>query len=205
MKVILNVDLANLGEEGDVCEVKPGYARNYLLPRGMVMLDNAQNRALIDSRRSEIEKRRKQKADAARSQKEKIEAEPLVITMPAGENGRLFGSVTPATLVEHLGKSGLNVEKKNIDVPEKTIKTLGTYKVRVKLYGEEEAQLTVQVVAAGKAAKDESPAKEEAPAKEESPAKEAVAEAPAPEAAASEAPAVEAATGQTEEAEPEQD
>lgn len=199
MKVILNVDLANLGEEGDVCEVKPGYARNYLLPRGMVMLDNAQNRALIDSRRSEIEKRRKQKADAARSQKEKIEAEPLVITMPAGENGRLFGSVTPATLVEHLGKSGLNVEKKNIDVPEKTIKTLGTYKVRVKLYGEEEAQLTVQVVAAGKAAK------EEAPAKEESSVKEAVAEAPAPEAAASEAPAAETAAVQTEEAEPEQD
>ncbi len=151
MKVILNVDIANLGEEGDVCDVKPGYARNYLLPRGMVLLDNTQNRALFESRRSDIEKRRQQKADAARSQREKIEAEPLVISMPAGENGRLFGSVTPATIVEQLGKAGMSVEKRNIDVPEKTIKTLGTYKVRVKLYGEEEAQLTVQVIAAGKA------------------------------------------------------
>lgn len=167
MKVILNVDVATLGEEGDICEVKPGYARNYLLPRGMVMLDNAQNRALIESRRSDIEKRRKQKADAARSQKEKIEADTVVIAMPAGENGRLFGSVTAATLSEQLGKAGLSVEKKHIDVPEKTIKTLGTYKVRVKLYGDEEAQLTVQVVAAGKAPAQEPEAKpavqEEAP------------------------------------------
>ncbi|TVQ26189.1 MAG: 50S ribosomal protein L9 [Spirochaetaceae bacterium] len=154
MKVILNVDIANLGEEGDVCEVKPGYARNYLLPRGMVLLDNTQNRALLESRRSDIEKRRQQKADAARSQREKIEAEPLVIAMPAGENGRLFGSVTPATIVEQLDKAGMSVEKRNIDVPEKTIKTLGTYKVRVKLYGEEEAQLTVQVIAAGKASEE---------------------------------------------------
>ncbi len=150
MKVILNTDVANLGEEGDVCEVKPGYARNYLLPRNLVLVNNRSNRALIEARRAEIEERKKKKQLQAQSLRERIEAEPMVVEMPAGENGKLFGSLSSAGIAERLEKAGIEVQRRHIDVPEKTIKTVGNYKVRVRLYGDEEATLTVNVTAAGR-------------------------------------------------------
>lgn len=150
MKVILNTDVANLGEEGDVCEVKPGYARNYLLPRNLVMLDNRANRALIEARRAEIEERKRKKQKEAQSLRERIESEPMVVEMPAGENGKLFGSLSNAGIAERLEKAGIEVQRRQIEVPEKTIKTVGNFKVRVRLYGEEEATLTVTVAAAGR-------------------------------------------------------
>ncbi|POQ98307.1 hypothetical protein AU468_13910 [Alkalispirochaeta sphaeroplastigenens] len=147
MKVILNSDVTNLGEEGDVCTVAPGYARNYLLPKGLVMEFNKQNLAKIEERRSEIEARREQKRKDAAGVKERLEAEPLVVSMTAGINGKLFGSVTNATIAEQLAAQGIEVERKRIDVPEHSLKAVGTYKVRVKLYADEEALLVVQVVA----------------------------------------------------------
>ncbi|MFP4642761.1 MAG: 50S ribosomal protein L9 [Spirochaetales bacterium] len=154
MKVILNTDVSNLGEEGDVCEVKPGYARNYLLPRNLVLLDNRANRALIDARRAEIEERKQKKQREAQSLRERIENEPMVVEMPAGENGKLFGSLSSAGIAERLEKAGIDVQRRQIDVPEKTIKTVGNFKVRVRLYGEEEATLTVTVTAAGRKGAD---------------------------------------------------
>ncbi len=150
MKVILNTDVPNLGEEGEVCEVKPGYARNYLLPRNLVLIDNRSNRALIEARRAEIEERRKKKQEEARSLRERIEAEPMVVEMPAGENGKLFGSLSSAGIAERLEKAGIEVQRRQIEVPEKTIKSVGNYKVRVRLYGEEEATLSVTVAPAGR-------------------------------------------------------
>lgn len=153
MKVILNTDVTNLGEEGDVCEVKPGYARNYLLPRNLVLLDNRMNRAYIESRRKEIEARKQKKLLEARSTRERIEGEPLVFEMPAGENGKLFGSLSSAGISERLESMGIEIQRRQIEIPEKTIKSVGTYKVRVRLYGEEEAQLTVTVEPSGAAGK----------------------------------------------------
>ncbi len=147
MKVILNTDVANLGEEGDVCTVAPGYARNYLLPKGLVLEDNARNREMIEARRAEIEARRSEKRRQAASIKDQIEQEPLVVRMTAGTNGKLFGSVSAATIVEQLAARGIEVERKKIDVPENTIKTTGNFKVRVRLYGDEEAVLSVSVEA----------------------------------------------------------
>lgn len=153
MKVILNTDVTNLGEEGDVCEVKPGYARNYLLPRNLVLLDNRSNRAYIESRRKEIEARKEKKLLEARSTRERIESEPLVFEMPAGENGKLFGSLSSAGISERLEQHGIEIQRRHIDIPEKTIKSVGTHKVGVRLYGDEEAELTVQVQASGAAGK----------------------------------------------------
>lgn len=147
MKVILNTDVINLGEEGDICSVAPGYARNFLLPQGLVMEDNARNRSLIESRRADIEARKEEKRRQASSMKEQIESQPLEITMTAGTNGKLFGSVSAATIVEQLASRGVTVERKKIEVPENTIKTVGNFKVRIKLYGEEEATLAVSVLA----------------------------------------------------------
>src|SRR6056297_1238433 len=143
MKVILNSDVENLGEEGDICDVAPGYARNFLLPKGLVLEHNARNIAAIEERRADIEKRREEKRKEAAGLKERIESEPMKISMTAGTNGKLFGSVSAATIVEQLAASGIEVERKRVDVPEKSIKTVGNFKVRVKLYGEEEAVLTV--------------------------------------------------------------
>ena len=180
MKVILNSDVANLGEEGDIREVAPGYARNYLLPKGLVLEHNERNLAVIEERRSEIESRKARKRADAASVKEQIESTPLVVKMTAGANGKLFGSVNGATIVEQLAARGVSVEKKRVEVPENAIKTTGNFKVRIKLYGDEEAILTVTV---------ESESQEKANAKkvlgEETPA--AQEEAPAVDASAEEA------------------
>lgn len=149
MKVILNKDLPNLGEEGDICDVSPGYARNYLLPRNLVLQYNRQNIALLEGRREAIEQRRQEKRKQAMSVKERLESEPMAITMPAGENGRLFGSVTSATISEALEKQGIELERKQIEIPGKTIKSVGTTKVRIRLYDAQEAELLVEVKPAG--------------------------------------------------------
>ncbi|MFW5694200.1 MAG: 50S ribosomal protein L9 [Alkalispirochaeta sp.] len=147
MKVILNADVANLGEEGDICTVAPGYARNYLLPKGLVLEDNARNREMLEARRADIEARKAEKRRQAASIKDQIEQEPLVVRMTAGTNGKLFGSVSAATIVEQLAARGIEVERKKIEVPENSIKTTGNFKVRVRLYGDEEAVLSVSVEA----------------------------------------------------------
>lgn len=147
MKVILNSDVTNLGEEGDICAVAPGYARNYLLPKGLVMEYNERNLARIEGRRAEIEERRAQKRKEAAGIKEQLESEALVISMTAGLNGKLFGSVTASTIAEQLASRGIEVERRRIDVPEHSLKSVGTHKVKVKLYADEEAVVTVKVEA----------------------------------------------------------
>lgn len=165
MKVILNADLPNLGEEGDICDVADGYARNYLLPRKLVLKYNNQNVALLEGRRESIEKRREDKRKEAMTVKERLEGEPLVISMPAGENGRLFGSVTSATVAENLEKAGIDIERKQVDIPSKTIKSVGTTKIRVRLYDNQEAELLVEVKPSGVEKKTEEP--EEKPVEKE--------------------------------------
>lgn len=149
MKVILNRDVASLGEEGDIKEVAPGYARNYLLPQGLVLEYNARNLAQLEQRQADIAARKQAKREAAKDVKAKLEAEPLTITMSAGENGRLFGAVTTATIADALGSRGLDIERKRIELPEATLKSVGNYKVKIRLYGEEEATIAVRVASTG--------------------------------------------------------
>jgi len=150
MKVILNKDVPNLGEEGDICDVARGYARNYLIPRGFGVLHTAQNLALLSSKRRAIEKRKEEKRQAALGLKSRIEELSLTLEMTAGEGGRLFGSVTNATIIAELAKAGIPMERKKIEIPDRSIRTTGNHLVRVRLYGNEVAQLKVQVVSSGK-------------------------------------------------------
>ncbi len=145
MKVILNQDVYNLGEEGDVCEVANGYARNYLIPQGFAVLYNKQNAAVFESRKAAIEKRKEEKRKASLSLKEKIEAQEIVLKVPSGEKGKLFGSVTNANIADALKSLGITVERKKIELPEHTLKALGTYTAKIKLYGDETAELKVVV------------------------------------------------------------
>ncbi len=148
MKVILKQDVVNLGEEGDVCEVARGYARNYLVPQGYAMLYNRANMTLIEGRRNAIEQRKEDKRKAALEISERLAEEELLFSMNAGENGKLFGAVTSAMIAEELAKKGIVVERKKVDVPDGTIKAVGKYKVGLKLYGDKEAEIKVNVVAA---------------------------------------------------------
>jgi len=192
MKVILNSDVANLGEEGDILDVANGYARNYLLPQGLVLEYNTRNLARLEERREAIEQRKSAKRTEAMGVKERLETEDLVITMTAGRNGKLFGSVTSATIADQLSAKGVDVERKKIEVPDKSIKATGNYKVRIRLYGGAEAILTVRVEPDSKtpAPVAEEPAEEE-PAAEEPAAEEPAAEEPAAEEPAAEEPAAE--------------
>jgi large subunit ribosomal protein L9 len=148
MKVILNQDVAGLGEEGDIKEVANGYARNYLLPKKFALPYNKQNITQLETRRSAIEQRKEEKRREAMSIKERLENEELVFTMPAGDSGKLFGSVNNAMVVQELENRGYSFEKKRVEVPEHNIRMVGNYTVKVKLYGTEEAQLKVLVEAA---------------------------------------------------------
>ncbi|MFP4211759.1 MAG: 50S ribosomal protein L9, partial [Alkalispirochaeta sp.] len=172
MKVILNSDVANLGEEGDICNVAPGYARNYLLPKGLVLEYNPRNIALLEERRADIERRKAEKRKEASTVKERIEAEPMKISMTAGANGKLFGSVGASTIAERLAADGIEIERKKIDVPEKSIKTVGNFKVKIRLYGDEEAVLTVSVEASNAREIEAEKAKEADRGEEAAPADE---------------------------------
>ncbi len=159
MKVILNHDVPNLGEEGDILEVSAGYARNFLLPGGKVLQHTVQNLALIEGRRATIDKRKAEKRQNADTLKNSLENEPLEVKMMAGENGRLFGSVTAATIVDELAKKGVIIEKKRIEIPDSSLKAVGNYKVRVRLYGEQEAFLNVRVESTQQEKEESAPVK----------------------------------------------
>ena len=147
MKVILNQDVVSLGEEGDVRDVRAGYARNYLIAHGLAVAYSKQSLLAFESRRNQIENRKVAKRTEAMGVKEGLEAVELKFVMPAGENGKLFGSVNSALVSEELAKQGFEVERKRIEVPENHIRLLGNHTVKIKLYGQEEASVKVTVEA----------------------------------------------------------
>jgi large subunit ribosomal protein L9 len=219
-KVILNQDVYNLGEEGDVREVAPGYARNFLIPQGLAVSFNKQNLAQFEQKREVIEKRKEEKRDVAKGLRERIESREINLEMPAGDTGKLFGSVNSATIVERLAADGISIERKKIDVPDNSIKMVGEYTVRIRLYGDEVAELKVTVDPVGgkkKAAKEEKsagasaraerrkdaePTSADAAAAEVTPAEATPAEAAAAEANPAEATPAEAAAAEPASAEP---
>lgn len=188
MKIILNQDVTHLGEEGDVVEVKDGYARNYLLPTKTAVIYNKANEALFKSRAAAIEQRKAEKRAASASLKEKLDGITLSITVPAGESGKLFGSVTSQMVQAELQKLGFEIERKRIDVATHAIKMTGTYSVIIHLYENEFSSVKLLVQSeAEKLAAERKAAEEAAKAAEE----QAKAEAAAAAAAAEEAPAAE--------------
>ncbi|MCL2441970.1 MAG: 50S ribosomal protein L9 [Treponema sp.] len=147
MKVILNKDLATLGEEGDVKEVAKGYARNYLFPRGIALPYTPRMIKIIEGRRADIEARKEQKRMDARGIKEKLDSLELSITMPAGANGRLYGAVTNQTIMEELAKNGFQIERKRIELTGSSIKSVGKYKAVIKLYENQSAEISFIIIA----------------------------------------------------------
>lgn len=182
MKIILNEDVYNLGEEGDVCDVARGYARNYLFPKQLAFPYTKENIANFENRRAAIEKRKEEKRQKALSLKERLDGKEVLITMNAGQSGKLFGSVTSTMIVDKLQKEGIEIEKKKIDFQSHTIKMVGLYPVKVKLYDNNEAELKLKVVGEnGMEQPAEKPAPKK-PAEEAAPEESDEAAAEAPEA-----------------------
>ena len=155
MKVILNVDVKYLGEEGDIKNVAKGYARNYLFPRNLAVLCTPETIASFEARKDEIEERKKAKRQDAQSIKERIEALEIKIVMPAGPNGKLYGAVTTQTLFEELAKSGFDIERRRIDLPGNSIKAVGNHTATIKLYENSVATLKFTVEALIEETKEE--------------------------------------------------
>ena len=125
MKVILNEDVKYLGEAGDVKNVAHGYARNFLLTRGLVVPYNDATVEIFEARKADIEARKEVKRQNARSLKDKLESSSFEIVMPAGNNGKLYGAVTTTVIADLLEKQGFEIEKKRIDIPGLAIKSVG--------------------------------------------------------------------------------
>ena len=147
MKVILNEDVKYLGEEGDIKDVAKGYARNYLFPRNLAVPCNSFTLAHFESRKEEIEQRKAVKRQNAAGLKERLEALTLTIVMPAGPNGKLYGAVTNQTISDELQKLGFEIERKRIELPGLTFKSVGHYNATLKLYEAAVAILPVVVEA----------------------------------------------------------
>ncbi len=145
MKVFLNADVKHLGEEGDVKLVANGYARNYLFPRNLALPYNEVTIAHFEGRKEEIEAKKVAKRAESASLAEKLSAHTITIVMPAGPNGKLYGALTSQTVAEYLNKDGFEIERKRIEVPGLTIKSVGKYTVKVKLYETTSAEVVVIV------------------------------------------------------------
>ena len=158
MKIILYKDVPNLGEEGDVKDVAAGYARNYLLPQKLAVRYTKATEIELAQKQQAIARRKEEKTKSAADVKTRIEALTMELAVAAGDKGKLFGSVTSTAIVDYLSSQGVEIERKKVELPEGGIKMVGPHSVKIKLYGGEEAVLSVEVSASG-----EKPVIQEAP------------------------------------------
>ncbi len=148
MKVILKEDVKNMGAMGQILDVSDGYARNFLVPRGLAIEANVKNIKSLEHAKRIIQEKAKKIRNEATDLSNKIGDLKLVIKAKSGEEGKLFGAVTAMDIAESLKDAGLGIEidKKKI-LLEEPIKRLGTYSVGLKVHSEVTAQVNVEVVA----------------------------------------------------------
>lgn len=147
MKVILNENVEHLGHIGDIVKVAPGYARNYLLPKKLAIAATEQNAKALDHTKRQMEYKKNKALEAARNFAVKLEALSIVLPHKAGEDGKLFGSVTNMEIAAYLTEHGLEVDRKKIALVT-AIKHIGEFSVPVKIHPEVTATLKVNVTAA---------------------------------------------------------
>ncbi|MCL5062647.1 MAG: 50S ribosomal protein L9 [Nitrospirae bacterium] len=145
MQVILKEDVKDLGHIGDLVNVKEGYARNFLIPKGLAVEANPKNLKALEHEKRKIQELVKKAKTAAEELASKVSGTTVTIKAKAGEEDKLFGSVTVMDIADALKKEGMDIDKKKI-VMEEPIKRLGNYTVSVKIHSEVSAQLNVQVV-----------------------------------------------------------
>lgn len=147
MQVILAQSVDNLGKLGDLVSVKPGYARNYLLPQGIARMATPENVREIEARRAELERAEAEKLEAARQRQGQLDGRRVTIRARVGSEGRLFGSVSAGDIADALSADGAEVEKREVRLPEGPLRTLGEFEIALHLYSDIDATVTVVVEA----------------------------------------------------------
>lgn len=146
MKLILREDVENLGRGGDVVDVKPGYGRNFLLPRGLAVVANTKNLREIEHQKAVATAKAAKLKASAEAVAKRLAETPITLKRKAGEQDKLFGSVTAIDIAEALSARGLQLDRRSIDLPE-PIKTVGDFEVPVKLHHDVVGKAKVKVEA----------------------------------------------------------
>ena len=147
MKLILTQEVTGLGTPGDVVEVKDGYGRNYLLPRGLAVSWTKGGEKQVSSIRKARKAREIATLEDAQAIRQSLESRTVTLSARAGSNGRLFGAVTPADVADAVvAVGGPQIDRRKVELSQ-PIKSLGDYTVRVRLHPDVQAKVTLQVVA----------------------------------------------------------
>jgi len=147
-KLILTHEVTGLGAPGDVVDVKDGYARNFLVPRGLATGWSKGAEKEIAAIRKARKAREIETLDEAKATRDSLQSKPVVVSAKAGESGRLFGAVTTGEIAEAVkATGGPSVDKRKIEVGQ-PIKAVGEYEVKIRLHADVSAKITVKVVAA---------------------------------------------------------
>lgn len=145
MKVILKKDIARLGKSGEVVSVKDGFARNYLLPQGLAFLASAANLKMVEQEKKRSLLHQEKEKEQAQDLAQKISSISCTISVQAGQDGKLFGSVTSQDIAQAYKLEGLNIDKRKIELTE-PIKEVGVFKINIKLHPEVTAEAKIWVV-----------------------------------------------------------
>ena len=145
MEVILRQAVEKLGHPGDIVKVSPGYARNYLLPRGFAYEATPGNRKRIERERARLEQAEEVRRGSAQELAAKLEQVSLTFSARVGDEGKLFGSVTSSDIAHQLEAQGHHVEKRQIDLHE-PIRALGVYRVAIRLHADVRPEIKVWVI-----------------------------------------------------------
>ena len=145
MEVILRQAVDALGHPGDIVKVSPGYARNYLLPRGLAYEATPGNRKRIEQEKSRLEAAENTRRAAAQAVADRLEPVSLTFAARVGDEGKLFGSVTASDIQQQLATQGFEIEKRQIELHE-PIKALGVYRVPVRLHADVKPEIKVWVI-----------------------------------------------------------
>lgn len=145
MNVILLEKVRNLGALGETVHVKPGYARNYLIPQGKAVFATEANIALFEKRRAELEEKAEKSLADAQKRAEVINGLTIVIEAQASDEGKLFGSVTVSDIKDALVAKNVEVSKREINMPEGSLYAIGLYEIEVQLHSDVIAILKVEI------------------------------------------------------------
>ena len=145
MEVVLLNDVDNIGRRGDIVRVRDGYARNFLLPRKLAMASTKANQQFVGEQKERVARRREKEKAEAQTAAEKLNNLKIKIEAQAGEQEKLFGSITAEDVAEALNQKGHSFKKKQILLKE-SIRSLGTHPVSVELFPQVRATVTVEVI-----------------------------------------------------------
>ena len=145
MEVILRQSIEKLGHPGDVVKVSPGYARNYLLPRGFAYEATAGNKKRIAQEKERLDQAEEERRSAAKELATRLEEVSLTFSARVGDEGKLFGSVTSTDIAHQLEQQGYQIEKRQIELHE-PIRALGVYRVPIRLHADVHPEIKVWVI-----------------------------------------------------------